>query len=139
MSLMARVLPPEEWPRLNGTEAELLWPHMNPEQTRVLVVEDEGRIVATWTLLRVVHAECLWVAPGHRGIFGVAKRLLDLMKKEASAWNVAAVMTGSLTPHVTGLIQRFGGVPVPFESFILPVNGLTRKEPVAVGGVVCQQ
>lgn len=136
--MIARVLPSEEWSRLNGTEAELLWPHMNPEQTRVLVVEDGDRIVATWTLMRIVHAECLWVAPSHRGILGVAKRLLRIMSDEAKAWKVSAVMTGSLSPHVTDLIERFGGVPAPFESFILPVEGLTRKEPVAVGEVVCR-
>jgi hypothetical protein len=127
--MIARVLPPAEWSRLNGTEAELLWPHFNPEHTRVIVVEEEGQIVATWTLLRVVHAECLWIAPSHRGLFGVTKRLLRSMRTIAEDWNVGAVWTGSLSEHVTSLIRRLGGKPPPFESFILPV----------VGGPACRQ
>jgi len=139
MSLTSRILPPEEWARLNGTEAELLWPYYNPEQTRVLVVEDGGEVVATWTLLRVVHAECLWVAPSHRGMFGVAKRLLRLMREVASGWKVSAVITGSLSPHVTDLITRFGGTPMPMASFILPIDGLRHRVEQVSEGMECRQ
>lgn len=120
--MITRILPQEEWSRLNGTEAELLWPYFNPEQTRVLVVEDEGRIVGTWTLMRVVHAECLWIAPSHRGLFGVTRRLLVAMRDIAKGWNVSAVWTGSKSAHVTDLIRRLGGKEPPFESFILPIE-----------------
>jgi len=58
-----RILPPEEWSRLNGTEAESVWPMLNPGSARVLVVEEGAEIVATWTFLTVLHAECLWIAP----------------------------------------------------------------------------
>lgn len=120
--MIARVLPPEEWPRLVGTEAETAWPHFDPENTRVLVVEDGGEIVATWTVMRVVHVECLWAKPSHRGMFGVAKRLLKAMRETASAWGARNVVTGSVSPHVTDLIRRFGGMPMPCESFVLPVE-----------------
>jgi len=133
----ARILPPEEWPRLNGTEAEVLWPHMNPAESRVLVVEnDEGQIVATWSLLRVVHAECLWCAPEYRGKFGVAKRLLRIMRETAAAWKVSAVFTGAASPHVEDLIRRFGGVPLPFKSFTLPIEQARRQK--AMEGTECR-
>lgn len=123
MNLTARVLPPEEWYRLKDTEAEQLAPRLNPVGTRVIVVEDEGEIVATWTLLQMVHAEGLWVKPSHRGSFGLARRLLGKMREIASEWGVMNVITGSLSPHVTDLIKRFGGTPLPCESFVLPVYG----------------
>jgi isopentenyldiphosphate isomerase len=128
------VLPPEEWPRLAGTEAEMLWPYFNPDNTRVIVVEDDGVIVGTWTLLTVIHAECLWIAPSHRGIFGVTKRLLAMMRRITEEWKASAVWTGSLSPHVTDLIKRLGGVPAPFESFILPVQVPKNRVESVVGG-----
>jgi N-acetylglutamate synthase-like GNAT family acetyltransferase len=122
----SRILPPEEWPRLEGTEAENVWPKLNPQSARILVVEEDGEIVATWTLLTVVHAECLWIAPEYRGSFGVTKRLLSGLREVASEWDVSKVITGSVSPHVTDLIMRLGGKSVPGQSFILPVSG-TRK------------
>ena len=118
----ARILPKEEWSRLNGTEAETLWPLLDPENARVLVVEDAGEIVGTWVGMRVVHMECLWVKPSHRGAFGVTKRLLRGMREIAAFWGTNKVITGSVSEHVTDLIRRFGGVPMACESFILPAE-----------------
>src|SRR6185369_10825009 len=102
--MRSRILPPEEWHRLVGTEAEKMFPHMNPEETRVMVVEDDaGEIAATWSLVRVVHAEFLWCAPKYRGSFGVAKRLLRIMRETAAAWNVSSVFTGAMSSHVEDL------------------------------------
>lgn len=123
----SRILPPEEWPRLAGTEAEAVWPTLDPEHARVVVVEDEGEIVATWTVMRIVHVECLWVKPSHRGVFGVTKRLLRGMRDAASAWGARNVVTGSASAHVTDLIRRFGGMPMPCESFVLPVEIVNTK------------
>lgn len=122
-----RILPPEEWPRLAGTEAAHLWPRLDPENAQVLVVEEDGEIVATWTLLRVVHAECIWVKPSHRGVFGVVKRLLAGMRDIAAGWGAERVVTGSVSPEVTDLIARFGGFPMPCESFVLPIEKAGTK------------
>src|SRR5258708_37907414 len=113
--MIARVLPREEWSRLKGTEAEQLWPALNPSHSRVLVVEDEGEIIATWCLFPMVHAECLWAKPDHRGVYGAAKALLSLMRQEVAQWKVNAVMTASMSPHVTKLIEKFGGEKIPGE------------------------
>jgi len=125
--MIARVLSPEEYPRLVGTECEALWPQL-PESARVLVVEDNGCIVATWTLLQMVHAECIWIAPTHRGSFGVVRRLLGKMRETAAEWGVSKVITGSLSPYVSNLIRRIGGVPVQGESFLLPISGIMRTK-----------
>ncbi len=119
--MLSRLLPPEEWHRLEGTEAGSAWRYFNPDNTRILVIEEGGEIVATWTMLRVVHAECLWVRPSHKGAFGVAMRLFRGMRRLATEWGARAVVTGSVSPEVTDLIRRFGGEPMPCESFVLPV------------------
>lgn len=139
--MKARILPVEEWPRLVGTEAEAAWPYLNPENTRVIVVEEAGEIVGTWTMLRIVHAECLWISPKYRGSFGVAKRLLRGMREIATGWGVEKVITGSASEHVTALIAKFGGVPMPCVSFILPVNGTSPQRTVdrALGNIFHRQ
>lgn len=120
--MTTRLLPPEEWHRLAGTEVETVAPELDPVDTRVIVVEDHGEIVGTWVLLRVVHAECLWIAPSHRGKASVLGRLLAGMRSLAQAWGVRSVVTASLTDEVTGMIMKRGGVPLPGQAFALPVG-----------------
>lgn len=118
--MISRFLPESEWPRLNGTEAGRVWPLLDPENTLVLAVEDGKKLVGVWVGMRVVHMECLWIAPSHRGQFGVVKRLLRGMQEIARRWRVPNIITGSVDPRVSNLIQRLGGMPMPCESFIVP-------------------
>lgn len=117
-----RFLPPEEWPRLKGTEAETLWPVLSPESARVIVVEEDGEIVATWTAMRVVHMECIWVKPSHRGRLGVVRGLLAGLRHVAAEWDLRGVVTSSLNAMVSDLIRRFGGSPLPGEMYVMPVE-----------------
>ncbi len=119
--MITRILPPAEWHRLVGTEAESIVPGLDPVDTRVLVVEADGEIVGTWVLLRMVHAECVWIAPAHRKRASVAVRLLTGMGDLARAWGVRSVWTGALTPDVMALIDRIGGVPIPGQHYAIPV------------------
>ena len=121
--MTTRILPREEWPRLAGTEAEAVWPSLDPEQARVIVVEHEGRIVGTWTALRMVHMECVWIAPEYRGSFGVAKRLLRGMRSVAGGWGAKAVLTAALTDQVRALIDSLGGSKLPGDHYVMPVEG----------------
>lgn len=126
--MRSRILPPEEWHRLNGTEAEEAWPVFDPRNTIVLVVEENGEIVSTWTAMRVVHMECLWVRPSHRGLVSVARRLFMGLREIAATWGARSVWTASLSPDVTNLIKRFGGEPVPGAHFVLPLEMKRSRE-----------
>lgn len=122
--MTSRILPREEWPRLHGTEAETVWEHLNPETARVLVVENSaGEIVGTWTVLRMVHVECVWIREDYRGAFGVVKRLLKGMRMVAHGWGAKTVLTGAMTDQVRGLIRSLGGSRLPGEHFVIPVEG----------------
>src|ERR1043165_2520483 len=64
--MITRGLPPEELPLLEGTELEKVYPHLNPKEAKVIVVEDGSLIVGCWALLPFLHAECVWVHPDYR-------------------------------------------------------------------------
>jgi hypothetical protein len=122
-ALTSRVLEPEEWPRLKGTELEQVWPHLNPEMTRILVVEDDyGVIVGCWALVRVWHVEGLWIDPKHRVKASVGRRLLTGMKRLARAVGAKVLVTASVSEDVTQMILAAGGDSLPGQHFVLPVG-----------------
>lgn len=118
--MTTRILPPEEWPHLAGTDAAALWPHLDPTRTRVLVVEDGEEIVGTWVFMAVVHAECVWVKPSHRGRVSVIGRLLQGLRDIGAAWGVDRVVTGATSPVVEDIIARLGGAAIPGHAYVLP-------------------
>lgn len=121
--MTTRVLPKEEWHRLHGTEAETVWPHLLPDSTEVIVIEDDAQqIVACWVAMRVTHAECLWIAPSHRGRFDVMRRLLSAMRSRVRAWGGTTFVTAALDDRVRGLIERVGGTRLNAEFFVMPAQ-----------------
>lgn len=119
--MTSRVLPVEEWPRLAGTEAEAVWPHLS-EASRVLVVEHDGEIVGCWVLMSVVHAECLWIAPLHRGKAAVARRLWTAMRRAARALSAPVVATAALTDDVRALLEHVGATKLPGDHYAMKVT-----------------
>jgi hypothetical protein len=119
--MKTRLLPREEYPRLVGTEAELIWPLL-PEQARVIVVEEHGEIIGTWTLLPIWHAECVWVRPDHRSRSSVARRLLAGMWQAAKSVGTRSVWTAAMSDDVKVIIGKLNGQPLPGEHFVLPMG-----------------
>lgn len=126
--MTSRILPPSEWHRLVGTEVESIVPGLVPEKTAVLVVEDAGQIIGTWVALRMEHVECFWIAPEHRGKAAVAGRLLREMRAVLGSWSAPCPLTASVTPEMTAMIERLGGIRLPGEHFALPM-GVTACQP----------
>lgn len=121
--MTSRILPPEEWPRLDDVGAETVWDLLDPETAQILVIEDEGQIVGTLTLMSVLHAECLWIKPSHRKGYGVGKRLLDGMWGAARGQGARALWSGSMSDAMTNILHRIGASEVPGRSFVFPVKG----------------
>jgi ribosomal protein S18 acetylase RimI-like enzyme len=107
-----RILPREEWARLEGTELAAVYPVL-PAGAQVVVVEDDGRIVGCWALFPVVHVEGVWIDPDYRGNPRVARRLVAGMKDTARAMGARAVATAALTPEVERLAEKIGGAALP--------------------------
>jgi hypothetical protein len=83
MELTRRILPPAEWPRLlieqpeNPLVAQLRVTGMpDPGATRIVVVERDGQIVASWMIFAAIHAEPVYVNVDARTP-GVIKALLE--------------------------------------------------------------
>lgn len=124
--MTSRVLPVDEWPKLAGTEAGAIWPSLDPTRTTVLVVETAGEIVGTWVLMNVVHAECLWIAPAHRGKVSVARRLWVAMRRAAQGMHVPIVATAAITDDVRALLEHVGAVKVPGDHYAMKVSECQR-------------
>lgn len=120
--MTSRILDPSEWPRLDEAGAETVWRLLDPERSQILVIEDQGQIVGTLTLMHVLHAECLWIKPSHRRGFGVIKRLLDGMWAGAHAAGAKALWSGSVSDVMTNILHRIGASEVPGRSFVVPVK-----------------
>lgn len=120
--MTSRVLPPEQWPLLDEAGAETVWQMLDPSRAQILVIEDEGEIVGTLTLMSVLHAECLWIKPSHRRGYGVMKRLIDGMWGAARTQGFKALWSGSMTDTMTDILHRIGASEVPGKSYVFPVK-----------------
>lgn len=121
--MTTRVLPPEEWPLLEGTELETVYPYLNPSTTKVLVVEDGSQIVGCWALMSILHAECVWVHPDYRKhVRSPAVHLLRGMRRLAHEQGAKTVITSALTDDVVALIAHIGGSELPGRHFVIPTE-----------------
>lgn len=120
--MITRVLPIEEWPRLKGTEAERLWPMLDPTRSQVLVVEDAGRILGCWVLMWQMHAECVWVAEDQRKGTAVQRRLWEAMQEQAEKAQAGAVITGAISDDVRSLLEKHGAKKIPGDAYAIPIG-----------------
>jgi len=120
--MTTRILPREEWPRLVGTEAETVWPQLS-DAARVVVVEEDGEIIGCHLLQPVLHAECLWTHPDHRGSVSVLARLWSTVKRIArEEFGVSHVATSACSDDVRRLLARAKAVKVEADSYMVPVG-----------------
>jgi hypothetical protein len=118
---VTRILPHAEWRRLPAIQA--FWEQLAPETTRIVVVERDGVIVGHHVLTVVLHAECLWIAPDERH-GRVANRLWAAVQRAVRAeYGVGGFVTQAIDDRVRGLLRHVGAVPVPGESYFVPVKG----------------
>lgn len=122
--MTTRVLPVEEWHRLEGTELDGV--PLDEENAVVIVVEDaDGQIVGCWSILRVIHVEGMWIHPAHRRTGPVFRRLLNEMRRIVTGFHGQHVaVSAALTPDVAKLLEAYGGVKLPGEHYAFPVAGV---------------
>lgn len=120
--MIARELPPDEWPRLEGTPLGPVYRGL-PSTAAVVVVEDTGgAIVGHWALLPLYHAEGVWVDPAHQAKGVVARRLWVGFRELAHARGITAVVTASTDPMITRLLDRLHAVPMPGQPYVLTLE-----------------
>jgi hypothetical protein len=119
--MTTRLLPHDEWHRLDGTDLSEGLSLLNPDHVDVLVVEDDGVIVAHWLLASMLHVEGLWIAPEARKSGVVARRLWRGMRETVAKRGASSVLTGAVTDDVKALLDHAGAMPLP-DQFVLPMG-----------------
>lgn len=123
MSYHLRVLPPDEWDRIEEPQMKRVLPYLIPEDTRLIVVEHEGRIVGLWAAIKMVHLEGVWIDPAERGKVPIVRKLLQGIWSVARGWNARTCWTGATNDDVRTLIRKLGGEEVACTSYLVPVPG----------------
>lgn len=114
-----RLLPVTEWHRLKGTSLEPALPHLKPERTSIAVVEDDGKIVACWMAVSVMHAEGVWIDPAYRSRISVARKLWRRMKAIVNGQGLDRVLTGADSPQIRALLDRQRATPLAYQEYVL--------------------
>lgn len=120
--MKARVLPREEWGKLEVSGIPQIGLTLRPEDVQVLVVEDGGRVVATMGVFRVTHFESLWIDPEYRGNAGLGRRLIKAGIEAARKWATDWAWGASGTDHMDSIMSRMGGQKVPVSTFVVPIH-----------------
>jgi N-acyl-L-homoserine lactone synthetase len=117
-----KILPKEEYQRLVGTEAEPLINDLGDETT-VLVIEKDGKIVGSWLMIQTYHAECVWIDPNEAGNPVIPNRLIKGMMNIAKAVGAKHLVTSALDKNVVRLIvEHLKGKKIPGKHFVFPVE-----------------
>lgn len=121
--MIARILPPEEWPRLTEAGADLPWQAFDPSKHAILVVEDDGAIKGCISLMWALHAECAWIAPESRKLGIVGRHLQQQLMEEADLMEAKSLWASAISDEMRDLlIQHCSATPIPGEHFIMPVQ-----------------
>lgn len=121
--MTTRILPPTEWPRLVGTEAEAAIASLT-DAARVIVVEHDGAIVGCHLLQPVLHAECLWIHPDYRKRASVGRRLWAHVQRTArDHFQVRWFATSAMSDEVRTLLRHVGAVHLDGDHYMVPVGG----------------
>ncbi len=122
--MRVRECAPSRWAEdLKGTALEATVPYLESCGARVAVVTDEhGRVIGTWALLTLLHAEGVWVAPEHQGKASVARLLWKQMAAFVHEHGASSVLTGANTPDVAQLLERHGAQKIEATTYTLPME-----------------
>lgn len=88
--MTTRILPREEYAKLNGTLLDPAWRSL-PSDAQVVAIEQDGALIGCSALFPAWHLEGVWIAPEYRKRVSVGRRLLR-------AWR--ALLAGLRTPEV---------------------------------------
>lgn len=90
-----------------------------PERVRTVVVESEGQVVATLSVLQVSYIESAWLHPDHRNA-GTVRALVRAAWELASADGAAWGFSAAADDKVAEVLSRLGGTELPVRLFMLP-------------------
>lgn len=120
--MTTRLLPPEDWSRLDGTESAEMLQFCDPVATRVIVVEDGSEIVGAWVLSQHMHVDGLWIAPDYRKQPSVARPLMRAMQRLSRRLGALVVVATVRDDRTKVMAERLGGRPLQGTTYLIPVR-----------------
>ena len=121
--MMARLLEPGEWGRVEGSGLSTLLPFVAPQNIAIVGVEDRGDLAASVAALQVTHFEGLWIDPKHRGNAGVFRSLIRqayaIPRARGEKWALGGAADGD--SKMAGVCSRLGR-ELPLKFYALPVG-----------------
>lgn len=117
--LTDRILPPEEWHRLEGELVPLL-PHLDPRRVTIVVVEEDGVIVGRLVWIKADHVENAWMAPSHRGKTAVARRGWRRIRQLIREDGGKTMMVSANCREMAAMFEKRGD-PYPGVEFVIKV------------------
>ena len=113
-----RILPVEEWPKVTGA----MLPYVEPRNAAMVVVENDGRIIARQGVYSITYLEGLWIDKEFRGHPGVARSLIRhafaIPKMRGEHW----ILTAADDDKTRGILDRLGN-RMPFDYYAISVDG----------------
>jgi len=86
------------------------------------VVERGGEILGCHVLMWVLHAECLWIHPAHRGRGAVGRRLWPMVKRLARAAGVQVLATAAQTDEVRRLLEHVKARKLEADHYVIDLG-----------------
>jgi len=117
-----RVLPREEWGRLDTTKHPEFWSYVRPEDIEIVVVEDGQDLIASAAVMRSVCIEGLWIEERFRGNAGIARRLGRAVLNSARRWSDFWAFGAVGTEHMHDIMRRLGGKQLPVSVYMLSLK-----------------
>lgn len=114
--MRSRVLPKDEWSRLDGDRIPLLFPYLTPDQADIIVVEDANEtILGGITVSRPTHLEGLWLDSGGRNAGARRALLRGIGESVADRYVISCASDRS----ISGMLERLGGIRMRQEFYTL--------------------
>ena len=119
--ILTRLLPPDEWYRLETTDLAPVWRALYAKRDHVdiLVAEDaEGEILGHVAFPRFIHCEGFGIAEPERRQGRVMRALLDAIREYCDAHAIDGVWASSVAPVMDDLLTRRGANPLPGSHYL---------------------
>lgn len=123
--MTSRVLPAAEYERLADSYLAPLR-HAIPAEARVVVVEHEGQIVASWLAFKQTHLEGCGIAAEYRKNPAVVLHLMRGMRAALRELGANRVFTAAEDDQVRQLLAHLGAARLPGDHYVMEASCLSE-------------
>lgn len=101
-------------------------PALPPHRVKTVVVEEDGRVIGTMSVLLVSYIESAWLDRDHRNagvVRAMVRKAWDLASDDGATWGFSAAADDG----VAKVLTRLGGTELPARFFLMPFYGKPKE------------